>query len=64
MSICEKFIREPVNAVSHGAGAVIYALKRPNPFPRILGFHEIWHGFVILGSAAHFWLSFKYLMYI
>ncbi|WP_035239402.1 PAQR family membrane homeostasis protein TrhA [Desulfobacter vibrioformis] len=48
----------------YSIGAVIYALKRPNPFPRILGFHEIWHCFVILGSASHFWLSFKYLMYI
>ena len=46
------------------AGATIYALKRPNPFPRILGFHEIWHCFVIFGSASHVWLSFKYLMYI
>ncbi|MGD9823898.1 PAQR family membrane homeostasis protein TrhA [Desulfobacter sp.] len=48
----------------YSVGAVIYALKRPNPFPRILGFHEIWHCFVIFGSASHFWLSFKYLMYI
>lgn len=50
--------------IFYTVGAVIYALKRPDPFPRILGFHEIWHGFVILGSASHFWLSFKYLMYI
>jgi hemolysin III len=33
-------------------GAVIYALKRPNPFPRVLGFHEIFHLFVIAGSIA------------
>jgi hemolysin III len=50
--------------IFYTVGAVIYALKRPNPFPRLLGFHEIWHGFVILGSASHFWLSFNYLMYI
>ncbi len=43
-------------------GAVIYAIKKPNPFPGIFGFHEIWHLFVILGSASHFWLTFKYLM--
>ena len=24
-------------------GAVIYARKRPNPFPRVLGFHELFH---------------------
>jgi len=46
------------------SGAVVYGLKRPNPFPGIIGFHEIWHLFVILGSACHFWLSFRYLMYI
>ncbi len=33
-------------------GGIIYALRRPNPFPRILGFHEIFHLFVIAGSIA------------
>jgi hemolysin III len=35
-------------------GAVIYIAKRPNPWPGIFGFHEIWHIFVILGCLAHF----------
>ncbi len=48
----------------YSSGAVVYGLKKPNPFPGIVGFHEIWHLFVILGSACHFWLSFRYLMYI
>jgi hemolysin III len=33
-------------------GAVIYALRWPNPFPRIFGYHEIFHLFVIAGSIA------------
>ena len=33
-------------------GAVIYALRRPNPWPRIFGYHEIFHLLVIGGSAA------------
>jgi hemolysin III len=33
-------------------GAVIYALQRPNPLPRVFGFHEIFHLFVVGGSAA------------
>jgi hemolysin III len=53
-----------LGGVFYSAGALIYALKRPNPIPGILGFHEIWHLFVIMGSACHFWLSFRYLMYI
>jgi len=35
-------------------GAVIYALKRPDPVPEVFGFHEIFHIFVMLGSVAHF----------
>ncbi len=53
-----------LGGVFYSGGALIYALKKPNPFPQIMGFHEIWHLFVILGSACHFWLSFRYLMYI
>lgn len=36
------------------AGAVIYILKRPNPWPGVFGFHEVWHVFVILGAFSHF----------
>lgn len=42
-------------------GAVIYALKKPDPYPGILGFHEIFHLFVMLGSFSHFWLMYKYI---
>jgi hemolysin III len=33
-------------------GAVIYAARWPNPLPRVLGFHEVFHLFVIAGSIA------------
>ncbi len=36
------------------AGAVIYILKKPNPWPGVFGFHEVWHIFVILGAFSHF----------
>lgn len=45
-------------------GAIVYVMKRPDPFPKIFGFHEIWHLFVLSGSACHFWLSFRYFMYL
>jgi hemolysin III len=35
-------------------GAVVYITKRPNYFPRVFGFHEIWHIFVILGCLSHY----------
>ena len=33
------------------AGAVIYAVKRPDPFPGVFGYHEVFHALVI-GAAA------------
>jgi hemolysin III len=38
----------------YSAGAAVYALKKPDPFPGVFGFHEVWHLFVLAGSACHF----------
>ena len=35
-------------------GAVVYALKRPNPFPTWFGFHEIFHACTIVAAISHF----------
>ncbi len=35
-------------------GAIIYAIRRPNPWPTVFGYHEIFHVVVILAAAAHF----------
>jgi hemolysin III len=35
-------------------GAVVYARRRPDPFPTIFGFHEIFHLLVVLAAACHF----------
>lgn len=50
-----------LEAVFYTIGAVIYALKKPNPYPGILGFHEIFHLFVLLGGFSHFILVYKYV---
>ena len=41
-----------LGGVLYTIGAIVYARRWPNPFPRILGFHEIFHLFVIMGSVA------------
>lgn len=42
-------------------GAGIYAAKKPDPWPRTFGFHEIFHVFVVLGSMSHFWMTYRYV---
>lgn len=38
----------------YSAGAVIYALRRPNPWPSTFGFHEIFHALVVAAALIHF----------
>jgi hemolysin III len=47
--------------LSYSIGALIYALKRPNPWPGWFGFHEVFHVLVILGSLCHFWAVYYYV---
>jgi len=46
--------------VSGGAaftiGALVYAFERPNLIPGVLGFHELWHIFVIVGCLCHYFM--------
>lgn len=34
-------------------GAIIYALRKPDPWPKVFGFHEIFHLGTIAGYACH-----------
>ena len=36
------------------AGAVVYASGHPNPWPRVFGFHEVFHVLVIVAAALHY----------
>jgi hemolysin III len=40
--------------VLYTVGAVVYARRRPDPAPRIFGYHEIFHVLVIAAAAVHF----------
>ena len=43
-----------VGGALYTIGAVIYATQWPNPFPRTLGFHEIFHLLVVAAAASQF----------
>lgn len=35
-------------------GIPVLMLRRPNPWPRTFGYHEVWHSFVTAAAALHF----------
>lgn len=43
-------------------GAVVYARRWPNPVPRVLGFHEVFHLFVVAASACHYVAIWQYVL--
>lgn len=40
--------------LAYSLGAVVYALKRPNPVPGWFGFHEVFHTGTVIGYVTHF----------
>jgi len=50
-----------IGGLFYTIGAVIYAIKKPNPLPNIFGFHEIFHVFIMCGSFSHFWMTYHYI---
>jgi hemolysin III len=40
--------------VLYSIGAIIYATRRPDPFPRVFGYHEVFHALVVAAAGLHF----------
>ncbi len=38
----------------YSVGALIYALRRPDPLPAVFGYHEVFHALVIVACGLHF----------
>jgi hemolysin III len=43
-----------VGGLLYTVGAIIFAIRRPNPSPAVFGYHEIWHAFMVAAAACHF----------
>jgi len=50
-----------IGGLFYTVGAAIFALDRPHLWPGKFSAHDLWHVFVLAGSAAHFWVIFRYV---
>lgn len=48
------FLLIAIGGLCYSVGAVIYALRRPDPSPKWFGFHEIFHSFTLGGYVSHY----------
>jgi hemolysin III len=54
------FVLIAAGGVVYTIGAVVYALKRPNPYPGVFGFHEVFHLCTLVAALCHYvaiWLA-------
>jgi hemolysin III len=50
----ESLLLLAAGGVVYSLGAVVYAVRRPDPYPRVFGYHEVFHAMVIVAAALHF----------
>ena len=43
-----------LGGIAYTIGAVIYALGRPDPAPRVFGYHEVFHALTIVGVGCQY----------
>jgi hemolysin III len=42
-----------VGGAAYVTGAIVYGIKRPNPFPGVFGFHEVFHALTVVAFLCH-----------
>ncbi len=40
--------------ILYSLGALVYALRRPDPVPHVFGYHEVFHSLVVVAALAHY----------
>lgn len=40
--------------LAYTIGFPVLLLRRPDPWPKVFGYHEVWHGFTVLAAVLHF----------
>jgi hemolysin III len=43
-----------VGGVLYSLGALVYALRRPDPLPMVFGYHEVFHALVVVAAILHY----------
>jgi hemolysin III len=43
-----------LGGVLYTVGAVVYAVKRPDPVPAVFGYHEVFHALVVVAAALQY----------
>ena len=51
-----------LSGVLYTIGALVYARRRPDPFPSWFGYHEVFHLLVVAASVCHYLAIWRYVL--
>ncbi len=51
-----------LGGVLYMVGATVYARRHPDPWPRVFGYHEIFHVFVVAAATVHYVAIWRYVL--
>jgi hemolysin III len=43
-----------IGGLAYTAGAVVYALRRPDPVPAVFGYHELFHALTLVAVTCQY----------
>lgn len=49
------------SGAAYAIGAVLFFKKRPDPYPTVFGYHEVWHCFTLVGGLCQYLLLVQLL---
>jgi hemolysin III len=48
------FVLLVAGGAAYTLGAIGFGLRWPDPFPRVFGYHEVWHAMVLAAAVCHY----------
>ena len=51
-----------LGGLTYSLGGLVYAMRRPNPFPRVFGYHEVFHGLTLVAAGVFSLVLVRYVL--
>jgi hemolysin III len=56
------FVLLAAGGITYSLGAVVYSIQRPDPVPRVFGYHEVFHALVIAAGLLFYVTIFRVVL--
>ena len=51
-----------LGGLTYSLGGLVYAIRRPNPFPQVFGYHEVFHGLTVVATGVFSLVLVRYVL--